>query len=91
MGHGTRSRAETPLGVQTRTRPSSLITNALTIDVEDWYHPELVRKHVGSGVPEGRLSEVIPSILDLLNQYHVKATFFILGEVASRFPSYSTD
>jgi peptidoglycan-N-acetylglucosamine deacetylase len=86
-GHGLRRQAEAPFGVPARTRPSSLITNALTIDVEDWYHPELVRKHVGSGVPEGKLPEVIPSILDLLNRYHVKATFFILGEVASRFPS----
>ncbi|HSB05444.1 MAG TPA: polysaccharide deacetylase family protein [Thermodesulfobacteriota bacterium] len=84
---GSRLRSETSFGVQARTRPRSLITNAMTIDVEDWYHPELVRDHLGSGVPEERLSEVIPSILDLLNRYHVKATFFVLGEVASRFPA----
>ncbi|OGP92876.1 MAG: hypothetical protein A2156_09950 [Deltaproteobacteria bacterium RBG_16_48_10] len=66
---------------------SSLFTNALTIDLEDWFHPELVRDHLGRRLAGGRLSEVVPSILDLLNRYHVKATFFILGEVASQFPS----
>jgi len=62
-------------------------SGCLTIDLEDWYHPELVRDHLGSGIPEGRLSEIVPSILNLLNHYGIKATFFILGEAASRFPS----
>jgi peptidoglycan-N-acetylglucosamine deacetylase len=61
--------------------------NALTVDLEDWFHPELIRPHLGPGLPEGRLSVIVPSILSLLNRYHVKATFFILGEVASRLPS----
>jgi peptidoglycan-N-acetylglucosamine deacetylase len=63
-----------------------LFTNALTIDLEDWYHPELVRDSLGSRLPEGRLAEIVPTILDLLNRYQVKITFFILGECASRFP-----
>jgi peptidoglycan-N-acetylglucosamine deacetylase len=63
-----------------------LFTNALTIDLEDWYHPELVRDSLGSTLPDGRLSEIVPTILALLNRYHVKITFFILGECASRFP-----
>ena len=60
--------------------------NALTVDLEDWFHPELIRPHLGPGLPEGRLSVIVPSILSLLNRYHVKATFFILGGVASRLP-----
>jgi peptidoglycan-N-acetylglucosamine deacetylase len=64
-----------------------VVTNALTIDLEDWFHPELVRGHLDSGLPEGRLPEIVPSLLSLLNRYRVKATFFILGEVASQFPS----
>jgi polysaccharide deacetylase family protein (PEP-CTERM system associated) len=70
-----------------------LFTNALTIDVEDWYHPELVRDFLGAssdkreGRGEGRLPEIVPTILDLLSRYRVKITFFILGECASKFPS----
>lgn len=63
-----------------------MFTNALTIDLEDWYHPELVRDSLGSTLPEGRLSETVPTIMALLNRYHVKVTFFILGECASRVP-----
>ena len=61
--------------------------NALTIDLEDWYHPELVRDSLGPEPPEGRLMEIVPTILALLNRYRVKITFFVLGECASRFPA----
>ncbi len=63
------------------------VTNALTIDLEDWYHPELVRDSLGSRSPEGRLMEIVPTILGLLNRHHVKITFFVLGECASKFPA----
>ncbi len=90
-GQEARLRAETPAstlfgedghsGVQARLR-----INALTIDLEDWYHPELVRDSLGSISPEGRLTDIVPSILNLLNRYGVKITFFVLGECASKFP-----
>lgn len=63
-----------------------MLTNALTIDVEDWFHPELVRDHVDLAKAEGRAPEAVSILLNLLNKYRVKATFFILGEVAGRFP-----
>jgi polysaccharide deacetylase family protein (PEP-CTERM system associated) len=73
------------------TRPKTgkekaLITNALTIDVEDWFHPELVRDHVDLAKAEGRVPEAVYLLLNLLNKHRVKATFFILGEVALRYP-----
>jgi polysaccharide deacetylase family protein (PEP-CTERM system associated) len=61
--------------------------NALTIDLEDWYHPELVRGCLKDALPEGRLSRTVPPVLELLTRYGIKATFFILGESASRFPA----
>jgi peptidoglycan-N-acetylglucosamine deacetylase len=64
-----------------------LLTNALTIDLEDWYHPELVRNSLGSRLPEGRLTEIVPTILGLLDRYHVKITCFVLGECAAKFPA----
>jgi polysaccharide deacetylase family protein (PEP-CTERM system associated) len=67
-------------------RSRDLRVHALTIDVEDWYHPELVRDHINLTSVEGRVLESVPIILDLLRRHEVKATFFILGEVARRFP-----
>jgi hypothetical protein len=60
--------------------------NALTIDVEDWYHPELVRSHLDSTSPRERVSQAILPILNLLDQYKVKASFFILGDIAKQCP-----
>jgi polysaccharide deacetylase family protein (PEP-CTERM system associated) len=61
--------------------------NVLTIDVEDWFHPELVRSHVNSTPSKRRVFGAILPILDLLDRYNVKATFFVLGEVAREFPN----
>jgi len=59
--------------------------NALSIDLEDWYHPELVRRSVqGSPVPQ--VAEATRPILDLLDRYQIKASFFVVGEVASQNP-----
>lgn len=60
--------------------------NALTIDVEDWFHPEWVRPHVGDRFSEKRAMSAVLPVLRLLGQYRVKATFFVLGEVARECP-----
>ena len=59
--------------------------NALSIDLEDWYHPELVRKRSG-GSPVPQIAAATQPILDLLDRYETKASFFILGEVAEGHP-----
>jgi polysaccharide deacetylase family protein (PEP-CTERM system associated) len=59
--------------------------NALCIDLEDWYHPELLRKKVGEK-PSSQVEEATHPILELLDVYRVKASFFIVGEVAERNP-----
>jgi hypothetical protein len=64
-----------------------LVIHALTIDVEDWFHPELVRERVSQSIPEGRAPEDLLPILNVLNRHKVRATFFILGDVARRFPN----
>lgn len=61
--------------------------NALTIDVEDywsifsrdWLHIDLQ--------PSDAVVRNTEWFLDTLSQHNVKATFFILGEVAEKFPS----
>ena len=65
------------------------MTNALTIDVEEYFHPTEVQSSLNraawSSLPS-RLEDQISCILDLLSQRAVKATFFILGWVADRHP-----
>jgi polysaccharide deacetylase family protein (PEP-CTERM system associated) len=62
-----------------------LTLNALTIDLEDWYH--------GIELPPDRWREfedrVVPAtdrLLGILGERNVKATFFVLGDVAERHP-----
>ncbi len=59
---------------------------ALTFDVEDWYHPELLRDRVAAGDRRSVVREGTGAILDLLQRHGVTATFFLLGEVAARHP-----
>ena len=56
---------------------NNILLNALTIDVEDWFHPEWVRGHVDGHLVEKRALMAILPILGLLDRYRVKATFFI--------------
>ncbi len=60
--------------------------NALTIDLEDWYHPELVRPGLPPGQPEAQIEQSTMVLLDLLASRRIEATFFIVGEVAVRHP-----
>jgi peptidoglycan-N-acetylglucosamine deacetylase len=62
------------------------VINALTIDVEDWYHvcglgavPEVPPR-------ERRVGANIDGLLSLLAEYRVNATFFMLGSVAEEDP-----
>jgi len=61
--------------------------NALTIDVEDWYHtmdfnfPENTWDRY-----EDRIEYGLNTILELLKKRNVKATFFVLGVVAKKHP-----
>jgi peptidoglycan-N-acetylglucosamine deacetylase len=59
--------------------------NALSIDVEAWHHAELVRPHAEAGDAD-RVAEATLPILDLLDRYGTKATFFIVGKVAHEAP-----
>ena len=60
------------------------VINALSFDVEDWYHPELVREVVKE--PHSQIMESTRPIIDLLDRYRIKASFFIVGEIAEQNP-----
>jgi polysaccharide deacetylase family protein (PEP-CTERM system associated) len=67
-------------------RSPSRPVNALTVDVEDW-HQAAHRKLLGRSVPASRRVVVNTHlILDLLAEYNVRATFFVVGTVAEQFP-----
>lgn len=57
--------------------------SALTVDVEDWY-----QSYVDNDAPlSSRVVDNTEVVLEFLDVSGVKATFFVLGEVARRFPS----
>ena len=63
--------------------------NILTIDVEDWFHASTLAEKINSvGVDrwQSRISGTLRRVLDLLEEEETKATFFVLGSVAERFP-----
>ena len=71
------------------TELRSAVVNALSIDVEEYYHATIFQEAV-NGVTTGLRSRVEAStdrVLALLRAARVKGTFFVLGEVASEHPA----
>ena len=60
--------------------------NLLGIDFEDWYHPELVEQFVPENKKIPTMFKGLDKILELLNKYDVKATFFVVGELLNSNP-----
>jgi len=60
--------------------------NALSFDVEEWYHAELVRRSVPAEARVSQVEAAVMPILDLLARRSVRATFFFVGEVARDHP-----
>ncbi len=61
------------------------MNSVLTVDLEEWSHPEYVRKFAPENAKE-RASESIKPTLDLLNECDSRATFFVVGEIAEKHP-----
>lgn len=59
------------------------MNNALVIDLEHWYSPELLKGYLPKNLIDQDKESVMP-ILDLLEKYNVKATFAVLGSVAEK-------
>ncbi len=70
------------------------ISNYLTIDVEDYYHVSAFERVVGHknwDSYDSRIEVSTKSILDVLDSHEVKATFFVLGWIAEKFPRLVKD
>jgi len=71
-----------------------MIRNALSIDVEDYYMVSAfadVVKFEDWSRYESRVEKNTRKILDLLDEYNVKATFFVLGWVSEHYPKLIQD
>lgn len=70
------------------THPAGRL-NALTIDVEEYFHPNAMDGTVSPeswGTLPHRVEGNTRRLLDLLAEHGVRATFFVLGWVAERWP-----
>ncbi len=71
-------------------KATTRITNALTIDVEDYFQVSAMAPYIRRDEWDSRECRVernVDRILALLDQHHTKATFFTLGWVAERYPA----
>src|SRR5438046_1734859 len=72
------------------TRVSGRITNAMTVDVEDYYQVSAFEPHIRRedwGRWQSRVERNMETILALFEAHGVRATFFTLGIVAERYPA----
>lgn len=65
---------------------SPSVYNALTVDVEDWYHVCGAGEQAAAPHQVWRVKDNVRKILALLERYHCRATFFMLGSVAEAVP-----
>lgn len=69
--------------------PAPAITNALTIDVEDWFQVSAMAPYIRRAdwaTRECRVERNVDRLLQMLAAQGVQATFFTLGWVAERYP-----
>ena len=74
---------------ETAAMTARAITNALTIDVEDYFQVSAMAPYIGRSEWETRECRVeanVDRILALLARHNTHATFFTLGWVAERYP-----
>ena len=90
-GEAARERASR--GVRRGEAPRLKMLNALTIDVEEWFHicgvPSLGRA-AWDQLPS-RVERTTRMVLDLCDRTNTRATFFVLGWVAERWPQLVAD
>ena len=66
------------------------IDNALTVDVEDYYQVSAFAPYISRGEWDhmpSRVERNVERLLDMFDEFGVKATFFTLGCVAERHPA----
>src|SRR5258705_8784830 len=83
-GDGSRSR-----GADSRSAAGNRVLNAMTVDVEDYFQVKAFADVLDRGTWDSlpaRVEANTDRMLEIFAQNGTKATFFILGWVAERFP-----
>jgi polysaccharide deacetylase family protein (PEP-CTERM system associated) len=73
-----------------QSNDSSTICNAMTVDVEDYFHVAAFAPHIARSSWHGfalRVERNTARLLDLFAAQNVRGTFFVLGWVAERCPA----
>ncbi len=60
---------------------------ALSIDLESYWHAELLRRRVDRSKADDRVLPATLPLLDLLLERKVRATFFVVGEIIDEYPA----
>ena len=66
-----------------------MMKNILTVDVEEWFHPEALQHQFLPETWDAQPSRIVPlmeRLLDLFDEQNARATFFVLGWVAEHHP-----
>jgi len=67
-----------------------MITNALTVDVEEYYHAAIFHRGtepLGPAPLQSRVEQSVDELLAIMSDHRARGTFFVLGEVAARHPA----
>jgi len=67
-----------------------MITNALSVDVEEYHHAAIFRRGTSGLAPrqwESRVEQSIDQLLGLMSAHRARGTFFVVGEVAALHPA----
>lgn len=86
----TYRRASAATGRPSTEGETASIRNLLTIDVEDYFHASGFADRIDPsewGSLQGRVEYTTRRLLRILGEHDVRATFFVLGWVADRYPS----
>lgn len=80
----------TDAGTNTRKREKNL---TITVDVEEWFHSNwfdidgIIKRYYDDKTPASDVAETVGETLALFGETGVRATFFLLGGTAERYPS----
>lgn len=66
------------------TRGSNAVQNVLTFDLEHWHTATLIRDEISD--PTDQIERSTKIVLDLLEAHGIRATFFVVGQVAEEYP-----
>ncbi len=67
----------------------NMVSNILTVDLEEWFVVENLKGEFNAAEWEnlpGRVEENTMALLELFRRHRVRATFFVLGWIAQKYP-----